>query len=212
MDRLDAVFEEDRAAYKSAMIAHFKKQTPLFSCDHRTRSDKGQLNWYRTRGKALWNEQGRAVKFYGLVENIDDQKKIQLRMADIEKRSQDVLNSISAGIMVWDAKDHLVWVNKFFDRFGVPLEPGQPYVHESGKLVDGGIFSLDEGVDKQEFLKDRVAQRQALTGTAINLLPRMADGSHLQITSKRLEDGGMVQVFVDVSELTNREEELNNLV
>ena len=122
MDRLDAVFEEDRAAYKSAMIAHFKKQTPLFSCDHRTRSDTGQLNWYRTRGKALWNEQGRAVKFYGLVENIDDQKKIQLRMADIEKRSQDVLNSISAGIMVWDAKDHLVWVNKFFDRFGVPLE------------------------------------------------------------------------------------------
>jgi hypothetical protein len=61
MDRLDAVFEEDRAAYKSAMIAHFKKQTPLFSCDHRNRSYTGQLNWYRTRGKALWNEQGRAI-------------------------------------------------------------------------------------------------------------------------------------------------------
>ena len=212
MGGLDTVFEEDRTKYKAAMIAHFKKQTPLFSCDHRARSDTGQLNWYRTRGKAIWNEQGRAVKFFGLVENIDDQKQMQLRMADIEKRSQDVLNSISAGIMVWDAKDHLVWVNKFFDRFGVPLEPGQSFVHETGKLVDKGIFSLDEGVDKQEFLEGRMAQRQALSGTAINLLPRMADGSHLQITSKRLEDGGMVQVFVDVSDLTNREEELNNLV
>ena len=82
MGGLDTVFEEDRTKYKAAMIAHFKKQTPLFSCDHRARSDTGQLNWYRTRGKAIWNEQGRAVKFFGLVENIDDQKQMRLRMAD----------------------------------------------------------------------------------------------------------------------------------
>ena len=67
MDRLDVVLGEDRASCNSGMMAQCKEQTQLFSCDHRIRSDTGQLNWYRTRGKALWYEQWRAVKFYGLV-------------------------------------------------------------------------------------------------------------------------------------------------
>ena len=76
----------------------------------------------------------------------------------------------------------------------------------------GAFFLWMKGLISK-FFKGPVAQRRALTGTAINLLPRMADGSHLQITSKRLEDGGMVQCLrwrrPTVKELNNLVEELN---
>ena len=211
-EELDTIYEQDRPAYKKALIGHFKKDTPLFVCEHRGVSDEGEVNWYRTRGKAVWNDQGRAIKLYAFVENIDEQKQLKERANALEQRAYDVLNNISAGVMVWDKEDRLVLVNNYFDKWEAGLEIGQPYESEVRKLIAVGMISKEDGQDLENFVETRLKQRKQLTGTAVNQMPMFSDGSYLQLTSKRMEHGGMVQVFTDVTDLTTREQELESLV
>ena len=204
------VYEADREPYSKALDRHLEKRTPLFDFEHRIVSDGGKINWYRTRGKADWNSEGRAVKLNGFVENIEQKKQFEKRIKDIQKQSYDALNSVTAGIMVWDADDRMVLFNSFFSAFGVNFEIGSPYAVEVSKLIDAGIFIIE--TDKDEWINKRVKSRYNLVDTEITMLPPLSDGSRLQITSKRLKDGSLVQVFVDVTELSNRETELERLV
>ncbi len=71
MERL--VLAEDQPTLAEAIRLHFEERQP-FDCVFRMRHKDGHFIWCRSRGQALWNEQGRVVRFSGATSDITEQK------------------------------------------------------------------------------------------------------------------------------------------
>ena len=53
--------------------SHFEQHEP-FDCEFRMRHKDGHLVWCRSRGQAIWNEQGEVLRFSGATSDITEQK------------------------------------------------------------------------------------------------------------------------------------------
>ena len=209
------VHHEDHDAYKDALVRHFKKETPIFSLDHRMKGKDGVVRWHRTRGKAIWNDTGKAIRFNALVENIDEQKQIELKLQQTEKSVSNAIDNINTGIILWDSEDNAVMVNNYMrDLFSdnPKIKAGISYREFMAESFRSKIFSNRSEAENQAFIDMRVKAREKLKGSESIELPRQSDGRSLVLRSKRLPDESVIQLFVDVSELKLREEELEKSV
>ena len=62
---LSRVHPDDRAHLDSAVAAHCRGETPQLECEHRVRSKDGTYRWMLTRGRAVRNQAGTAVRMAG---------------------------------------------------------------------------------------------------------------------------------------------------
>ncbi len=56
---------------------HLEKKMPFFSCEYRVRTKNGRYIWISSRGKALWDEEGRAVRLAGSHTDITERKQME---------------------------------------------------------------------------------------------------------------------------------------
>ena len=196
--------------YKAAIREHILGFSDEIRVEHINEHD-GKEVWYQTRAKAIFKNK-KATKLFGIVENIDKQKSLEIQVQTAEKQVYDAINTIEAGIMLWDADDRLLLVNSFFEEhYNTTLELGLPYKSAIRKFINAGIFAVADD-ELEAFVQARVKQRGELKGIAVGSLPTLTDGTHIQMTSKRLENGGIVQIFSDVTDIKKREVELEELV
>ena len=214
-EAFNAVFKEDREAYKKATIEHFKNKTRLFDHEHRQMFDKKtkKVEWFRTRGRAIWDEKGNAIRFNGLVENINSRKLMEQKLQEVEQRMQDAINSMPHGITWWDKNDKLLMANTFakniWKRGGVPHKK---IIHYSDyvKLQKKNKFLKFHDLKSEKDYYDNVLDnRKKITGENTFISPTFFDDSKWQATSTRLKDGGLFSIFSNITELVNREQELN---
>jgi PAS domain S-box-containing protein len=128
---------------------------------------------------------------------------------DAARAQLDVtLESVSAGIGLFDRHDRLVLFNRQYKQ----IYPGLADVIRVGirfeeilrAAADRRIIADAVGRGESWF-----AERLALhRNPGRSFQQRQADGRWIQIDERRTEDGGVVAVFTDVSELKRREEEL----
>ena len=76
------------------MIQHFKKENELFEFETRILNENRDMEWNRIRGKARWNDEGRAVRMIGLIENIDRERKIREKLNSAEKTLTDAIGKL----------------------------------------------------------------------------------------------------------------------
>lgn len=70
------VLEKDREQLDAAMRRHFEEHQP-FDCEFRMRHKDGHIIWCRSRGQAIWNAQGRVVRFSGATSDVTAQKQAE---------------------------------------------------------------------------------------------------------------------------------------
>ncbi|MBW4515892.1 MAG: EAL domain-containing protein [Timaviella obliquedivisa GSE-PSE-MK23-08B] len=61
----DRVHPDDLHWVKHEMTAHLEQQVAQFECQHRMRHQKGEYRWMLSRGSAIWNEDGKALRIAG---------------------------------------------------------------------------------------------------------------------------------------------------
>lgn len=71
---------EDEPLWRQRLIAHLKGQTPQFMLEHRIRQQDGSYRWVQTRGVALHDERGRAVRMAGAIGDIHQRKEAEARL------------------------------------------------------------------------------------------------------------------------------------
>ena len=54
-----------------------------------------------------------AIRFNALVENIDEQKQIELKLQQTEKSVSNAIDNINTGIILWDPNDKIVMINNW---------------------------------------------------------------------------------------------------
>ncbi|PQM63259.1 MAG: hypothetical protein CML38_10425, partial [Rhodobacteraceae bacterium] len=189
--------------YKNAFRDHITGKTQEVSVEH-VNVHQGKEIWYQTRAKATF-ENGRAVKMTGIVENIDKRKALEVKVKEAQQLVADAVDNIEAGIILWDNFDNAVLINKYIKKLvGKDLNIGSSYRELSKTFIESGIFDT-KGMDIDEYIEGRIKARSEIKESAISLLPPMADGRTIQMTSKRLPDNSLIQVYYDISDLKQRE-------
>ena len=80
-----------------------KQETSIFSYEYRAKV-KGDWRWQRNKGAAVRDENGRALKVYGSIEDVHDEKILKERIDSEQSRLFDAIEQMQDGVLLWDEK------------------------------------------------------------------------------------------------------------
>ncbi len=95
---LGIVHPDDRPAVESAVSRHFKQRTP-YDVEYRMRHKDGSYRWFRGRGQAVWNAEGRVIRFAGASSDITAQRKAQDDLQTLLAEQKALLDNVIVGIV-----------------------------------------------------------------------------------------------------------------
>jgi PAS domain S-box-containing protein len=79
----------------------------------------GTTFWSRSKGQAVYNESGRLIQYFALIEDISQEKAQEDRLRILSLIAEENLN----GVLITDADGRITWVNKGFTKMtGFMLE------------------------------------------------------------------------------------------
>src|SRR5436309_1419240 len=82
-----------------AVAAHLEKGTP-YDLELRLRHRDGSYRWFRGRGRATRDAEGRPVRMVGSLTDIEDQKRMAAELLQAKTRLEVALESLDAGLVV----------------------------------------------------------------------------------------------------------------
>ncbi len=145
-----------------------------------------------------------------IVTNITEIKQGQKSL----KLLNDAIEIIPNMLMLWDKENNLVMANEkarnIQKRMGFNLKPGSSRWHMLDAGLKSGSIDTPDGTSPSEWIKKRKEAMINLTSqetveSVVNL-----KGKKLVIlgTSTRLNDGGTLQIWTDISDLKKKEQEV----
>ena len=132
----------------------------------------------------------------------------------VRQQLNDTLESISEGVVLFDANDRIVTCNSRYRRYfdeaggaevGALVKPGASLWDLMRAAHARGMFPLIKDGELEAHIERRKALRRNPGGTIEQYL---SDGRWLQINEHRTANGGIASVYTDVTELKRREAEL----
>ena len=129
-------------------------------------------------------------------------------ISDVRRRLTDAIESISEGFVLWDANDRLVLCNERYRALthhetGEEAEPGDSFGDTIRLSAERGEITDAKG-RVEEWIAERMTRHQ---NPGEPHLQRRQDGSWIQISERKTEDGSTVAVYTDITELKRKEEE-----
>ena len=129
-----------------------------------------------------------------------------------EAQLAEAIESISEGFSLYDAEDRLVVCNS---RYSDLLYPGIGEMTIVGTSFEEIVrYSAERGLIQdaegrvEEWVAERLAQHSQPGETHIQ---RRSDGSWIQVSERKTDDGGTVAVYSDITELKQRQAELEEM-
>lgn len=96
------VHPDDLAPTLRAVERHFEADEP-FDVEYRLRTRSGEYRWFRARGKAIRDPQGKPTRMAGSISDITALKRAQEMLASQEAEIRTILNSTADGIIAIDS-------------------------------------------------------------------------------------------------------------
>ncbi len=152
---------------------------------------------------------GDVVGVGGVDIDITDRKRAEEALQQSQVLLIDAIESISEGFSLYGSDDRLVVSNTRYRELLYPDaedadEQGTPFETIIRRAAEKGYIEGAEGRG-EEWVSERLAHHREPGGPH---LLRRADGRWIQVSERRTEDGGIVAVYTDVTELRRAEEEL----
>ena len=144
--------------------------------------------------------------YAGLEHKVEERTR---EVASARQRLIDAIESISEGFAFYDAEDRLQLRNTRYNELlygstGIEIEPGMPFEVIVRRSVESGLV-LEAGDDPESYVRRRLAQHR---NPGPPTLQHRADGRWILIAERRVTGGGTVAVYSDITELKQREMEL----
>ncbi|MDP3090908.1 MAG: PAS domain S-box protein [Nitrospira sp.] len=105
---------EDRERALAALRAHMEQHEP-YDVEYRLLTKQGEYRWFRARGQAVWDDNGRPFRMAGSLQCITDRKRIEEALRRSERLLKDVIDNTTAVIYVKGLDGRYVLTNR---RFG----------------------------------------------------------------------------------------------
>ncbi|MDH4190075.1 MAG: PAS domain-containing protein [Betaproteobacteria bacterium] len=195
----DRVHAEDRAAVNEAIRRHITKGEP-FRIELRMRHRDGGDRWILSRGLALRDSAGRALRMAGSITDITEHKQVE---ADLLRQTERLrIGQSAAGLIVmdWDVvNDRIEWSDSpEWLRGPVPAATGQyPLYREQVHPEDRG-----------RFLAMRAKSIETLAGQALEYRIVRTDGEVRWVSSRHVAVAGpggrAARMLVALHDITER--------
>ena len=118
----DAVHPDDLPGVMSAWMHSVETVSP-YDVDHRLRRADGVYRWFRARGLPLRDDEGRALRWYILLTDIDDRRRAEEALQASERELRVIVNTVPA--LAWSARPDgsAEFFNQYYLAYvGLPLE------------------------------------------------------------------------------------------
>jgi PAS domain S-box-containing protein len=126
-----------------------------------------------------------------------------------ERRLAEAIESISEGFVCYDGEDRLVicnscYRNLLYPDLDIDLSPGTTFESIIRRAAERGYVKDAEG-RVEEWIAERLQQHRNPGDPQVQ---RRDKGRWLMVSERRTEDGGIVAVYSDITELKQREQDL----
>jgi PAS domain S-box-containing protein len=132
-----------------------------------------------------------------------------LGMKEARDMLNDALESLPVGIILCDEHDRLILANRqvreLFPKIGDLLAPGTSFEKLVRAHIERGGFPIYTDLSQEDAIEKRLVQHRAATGS-FELTTQ--DGRVIRGTDTPAHNGGVISVYVDVTELRVRESEI----
>ncbi|HTX23857.1 MAG TPA: PAS domain-containing protein [Steroidobacteraceae bacterium] len=156
LEKVDALIHPDEVHTIHALGAtHFVSGSP-FDVDLRLRHKDGTYRWFRTRGRAERNAQGRLFRYSGSVQDIHKQRLTEDALKAARQRFERAIRGTQDGLWEWDLVRKSLWVSPRFEAI-LGFAEGE---------VSGKVHSPDELVHADDLEACRAAQRAHFADSA----------------------------------------------
>ena len=130
------------------------------------------------------------------------------------KQLADALDNLPMPMLFWDKEDKLITSNKrsreFQGKWKIELEDGMSWESMFKKQINAGVYVIPKNKSIKDFTKERSNFRAELIQDR-KRETLLTDGTTFFSNEIRLEDGSMLSVFTDISEIKEREKSLKLL-
>ncbi|HZK29905.1 MAG TPA: PAS domain S-box protein [Methanoregula sp.] len=140
-------------------FASLTRDNPTAIMVHQIILDDGEVVWHRWSDRAIFNDKGELTEYQSVGRDITRQKKTELELADKKDYLDLIFSSVKAGIVVIDAKTHVIVdinpaaremmgvdeeeiIGKVCHRFICPAEAGKCPITDLGQCVDNSERTL----------------------------------------------------------------------
>jgi signal transduction histidine kinase len=124
-------------------------------------------------------------------------------------RLRDAVTQMGAGFAIWDIDDRLALCNarlrEILPQNAERLRPGVAFA-ECVANMPPRFDSLDGHVAPRDWVAERIARHRQPGGEPFEAV--FADGRHVRIWEAKTSEGGIVGVYVDITEVRRAESEL----
>lgn len=106
---------DDRERVLAALHAHME-QRELYDVEYRLLTKHGEYRWFRARGLAVWDTDGRPIRMAGSLQCITDRKRIEEALRRSERLLKDVIDHTTAVIYVKGTDGRFMLTNRRFEQ------------------------------------------------------------------------------------------------
>jgi PAS domain S-box-containing protein len=216
----EVIHPDDRPYHTRMTSALYKGEIPRLDIEFRYRGRDGTWRWGRQHGIAVRGPDGRARRMVGVTGDITEMRarERQLHTAkaeaaaahrDVEQAREvllTVLENMNDGVTLFDKDFKWIFSNrKHRERQKYTPEVMRPGAsgHDLVRFqVQRGEFGDVEGVEA------KVDELVSVMLAGGRYERRTMSGHYIEFSYKRLDDGGLLGVYRDITELKNREEAL----
>ncbi|WP_375623437.1 MULTISPECIES: ATP-binding protein [unclassified Bartonella] len=184
----DANFFDLAQELMSGKKKHIDINVPMRHAD-------GHYVWMRIRAEVTEEEEPHLV---GISFDISEQRQLAEQTAQADLRIRDAIENISESFVLWDSEGRLVMSNsKFCEYAAIPKQ-----ILQSG-IQRATVEAMARPAISEYPLKD--------DGTGnLTSIRQTADGCWLKINERRTQDGGLVCIGTDISELKQQQEKFED--
>ena len=143
---------------------------------------------------------------FSILSNITEIKKREASL----KQLSDAIELTTNAIFLWDKEHRLIMGNKIArdiqKGFGFTLKPG---IHRKDMLENvkkKKLIDIPEGMSFEEFYKQRDIIRKSNNNSVYEI--SFINGTSWFVSDTKLEDGGFLQVYSDITDVKNKEKEI----
>ena len=208
------IHPEDRARYNSDVRDHLRGRGDRLLREYRATARDGSVRWVRDSSIVVRNAEGRAIRMVGAVADTNDIKQAEAAVAAardeavrIRQRLSDAIEAMPHGFVLFDADDRLVMCNSRFREYYPAVADHMTPGTEVRRLLEiaarAGQVTLTGSAE--DWIEQRLEMRRH-PGAAVE--HRLPSGRWLLVSERRTQEGGLAGVHSDISELKQREIDL----
>jgi adenylate cyclase len=146
------------------------------------------------------------------IESLENQARSLREIGEARTRLTDAIETISEGFSLYDAEDRLVVCNSryksLFASHADVMETGTLFETIIRTAVERGLI-VDAARDGEAWVAERLSRRKTANSAHIQ---HRSDGRWVRVSERRTANGGVVATYADITELKQREAELDDLV